>query len=183
MIFLTNKLSIVLYNKSLFFINCFGFSVMFLFSFKNYLKIFFKINLMNFFYLENHSFDLFFNYLIHKYCALKKIKSIAKDLNKIYIKKINLLGIGFKSWIFSNKQKVDFLILKIGFSFDICYFVFSGVKCICLKSTLVLFKAMNKQILHSIVNSICRIKKWKLYKNNGIFLFDKVLHLKTIKNK
>jgi hypothetical protein len=183
MIFFNNKLLIFFFNQALYFVNCFGLNKLSLFFIKRFLVLSLKSNLININIFKLYNFDLFYDFVINKHYLSKKMKDITKNFDNLHTKKISLQGIGFKSWLFSTKQKYNFLVLKIGFSFDICYFIMSGVRCICLKSTLVLFKSVNKQILFNLVNSISFVKKWNLYKNNGIFLFDKTYRSKFFKNK
>lgn len=118
-----------------------------------------------------------------KYSFYKRLNVVLSSLKKFYIQKLSLYGVGFRSWIYMNKQKLHFLLLKVGFSFDLCYFIFSNIKFLCLKPNLILLKSLNKQKTNQVAATLCNIKNWNLYKNKGIFYFDKKIVTKSVKNK
>lgn len=171
---------ICLYKKNLFIVSFNGIIFINLIFIKQFLTLLVKngfifLNLKN-----NKYFQSIFFYINIKINLFTKLRAIISKTNSFYHKKLNLLGIGFKSWVI-NKNKYNFYMLKIGFSYDLCYFIFSNIKFICLKPTLILIKSLDKKIVNQTATSLCGIKKWSLYKSKGIFYFNQKIKLKALK--
>lgn len=174
------KVLVILYKKNLFFVSFYGIIFLNLLFVKQFMFLKFK---NNFFFLQTKNcccFQFIFNCIIIKSALYVKLKNLIFKIDKLYFKKLSLLGIGFKSWVVS-KNNYNFYMLKIGFSFDLCYFVFSNVKFICLKSTLILLKSLDKQTINQTAINLCSIKKWNLYKIKGIFYFNDKIKTKILK--
>ena len=173
----------LLYKNNLYFINHIGIQPVLYFFVKRFFDLhvfdcFLELKLRNNNYIEN-----FVNIVKMKCFFYNRIKTILLNHNNFYYKKLNLQGIGFKSWVFKDNQKHNFLMLKIGFSFDVCFFVSSDIKIACLKFTTILLKGLSKQFVNHLSNFLRKIKKWSVYKNKGIFYFDSVIKIKPIVNK
>lgn len=174
------KFLIILYKKNLFFVSFYGVIFLNLLFVKQF--VFLKLK-NNFFFLQTKSctyFQFMLNCIAIKSTLYVKLKNLICKIDKLYTRKLNLLGIGFKSWLV-NKNNYNIYMLKIGFSFDLCYFVFSNVKFICLKSTLILLKSLDKQMINQTAINLCNLKKWNLYKIKGIFYFNEEIKAKSLK--
>ena len=173
----------ILYKKNLFFVNCFGIQALDYFFVKNVMYLYISFDCIEIKYNYKFFIDVFYNFVKVKQSLYEKIKLILFNFDKFHYKKLNLIGIGFRSWIFCDKRRFNFLILKAGFSFDICFFISSNIELLCLKSTVILLKGLNKQLVNQMALSLCKIKKWSVYKNKGIFYFDKLNVIKSVKSK
>ena len=160
---------------NLFFVNFLGIACVNLYFIRHFLVLFLNKTCIRLNFNCCLSFYSFFNHISVKLSFLKRILSNLSSLNTFHYKKLSLYGIGFKSWLFKNNNKYSYVILKIGFSFDICFFISSRIKILCLKPTLILIKGLNKNITNQISVNLCSIRKWNLYKNKGVFFFKKTL--------
>jgi len=94
-----------------------------------------------------------------------KLESIINGLSEFYHKKLNLVGIGFRSWCYFDKvKKCQILCIKVGFSKDILISIPSDVLVVCLKPTLILVKGVDKESVSLLACKIKSIKKPDAYK-------------------
>lgn len=114
---------------------------------------------------------------------LKLIEDISNKINKIIIEssigfsnKIMLFGIGFRSWICKNNNGFKYIVLKIGFSRDVCIKIPPLIKVTILKPTLILFKSLDKNILNQFVALLRSLKTPDCYKGKGLrYLEDNIV--------
>ena len=101
-----------------------------------------------------------------------------KQLNTLYIKKLFLLGIGFRCWIFKDYNFINFILLKLGFSRDVSLVIPLCIKLTCLKPTLIFLKSNDKLILEQFAALLCSLKKFNFYKGKGLVSSNKTFSLK-----
>lgn len=107
--------------------------------------------------------------------------AIAKTLFKIAnASKIKLLlfGVGFKSWTFKKNHDSEFIILKVGYSRDICVGIPRAIKVILLKPTLILLQSLDRTKLSQFVVLLRSLKAPDVYKGKGIRYIDETIILK-----
>jgi large subunit ribosomal protein L6 len=107
-----------------------------------------------------------------------KINKILNKSNTIFINKITLFGIGFRSWTYKVEGGFKHLILKIGFSRDLSIKIPFSVKVIILKPTLLLFKSFDKNKLNQFVAFLRSLKIPDSYKGKGLRYIEEKLVLK-----
>jgi len=113
-----------------------------------------------------------------------KLESIINGLSEFYYKKLNLVGIGFRSWCYFDKVKnCQVLCVKVGFSKDVLISIPSDVIILCLKPTLILVRGVDKDSVSLMARKIKSIKKPDAYKGKGIRYENEVIHLKPGKQK
>ena len=113
-----------------------------------------------------------------------KLESIINGLSEFYHKKLNLVGIGFRSWCYFDKEKnCQVLCVKVGFSKDVLISIPSDVIILCLKPTLILVRGVDKDSVSLMARKIKSIKKPDAYKGKGIRYENEVIHLKPGKQK
>ena len=111
-----------------------------------------------------------------KNTLVEEIKQILFVLNNPIKKKLLLFGVGFRSWVYKTKDNLSFMLLKIGFSRDMCVKIPLDVKVICLKPTLILIKGFDKVKVNQFVASIRLLKTPDPYKGKGIqFINEKLI--------
>lgn len=117
---------------------------------------------------------------------LKLVESISNEIDKTIAKnnsgftnKIMLFGIGFRSWSCKINNMFKFVVLKIGFSKDICVKIPSNIKMIVLKPTLILFKSLDKDTLNQFVAFLRSIKIPDSYKGKGLRYIKEITTLKA----
>lgn len=154
------------YKSRLFFITTFGITLIDLSMYKRFL--FFLLH--SFWFFISYKMNILssnMNYIIK--IAINFTKKIKAVINQILLdKRLKLSGLGYKSWVV-QKNKIYFLILKLGFSFDVCILALSTIQVTCLKYNLILVKSLNREQLHLFSLQIKRIAKIDQYKNKGIF--------------
>ena len=141
--------------------------------------------------LVNVSFHVDESYMKMKTSDLDKtnidlIEGIISKINKILVgsnigftNKIILFGIGFKSWAYKVANNTKYLILKIGFSKDLSIEIPSMIKIIILKSTLILFKGVDKNVLNQFVASLRLLKVPDSYKGKGLRYIEEKIVIKA----
>jgi ribosomal protein L6P/L9E len=113
-----------------------------------------------------------------------KLESIINGLSEFYHKKLNLVGIGFRSWCYFDKVKsCQVLCIKVGFSKDVLISIPGDVIILCLKPTLILVRGVDKDSVSLMTRKIKSIKKPDAYKGKGIRYENEVIHLKPGKQK
>jgi large subunit ribosomal protein L6 len=124
------------------------------------------------FYFDKKSFKL---YLLnknekYKHYYLLLVNKLIWGLYKGFTIKLNLIGIGYKVSIESNK-----LILKLGYSHDIIYTIPAGIEVSVLpkqKNITLLIFGNNHQKVNQVAAEIRNLKKPEPYKGKGIRYFD-----------
>jgi len=127
---------------------------------------------------------LFFNLLKKNALSIKNELYIAKviffkELNTLYEKKLFLFGIGFKCWFLKNYNRSSLILLKLGFSRDICLVIPLAIRLVCLKPTLIFLKSNNKVMLEQFAARLCLLKKLNQYKGKGVLNVNKNIVLKV----
>lgn len=93
--------------------------------------------------------------------------------------KIMLFGIGFRSWTCKTNNGLRCLILKIGFSRDVCIKIPPIIKVTILKPTLILFKSLDKNILNQFIAYLRSLKAPDSYKGKGLRYTEEKIVLKA----
>jgi len=109
--------------------------------------------------------------------CLMKIQQVILTLHNPIKKKLLLFGVGFRSWVvYTAKNNTRYILLKIGFSRDVCIKVPLNIKIICLKPTLILIKGLNNVKVNQFVACIRSLKVPDPYKGKGIqFINEKII--------
>ena len=128
---------------------------------------------------------VYFNKYLKK-CIYKKsfytlkINNLLNNLNLIYRRKLIVFSIGFKFWCL-KKKNVHLIMLKIGYSNDICIEIPKSLILICLKPSLILVKSFDLSKLTQFISFLRLLKKPDSYKGKGIRYLDEKIILKTNK--
>jgi len=113
-----------------------------------------------------------------------KLESLINGLSTLHYKKLNLVGIGFRAWIYFDKYKnCQVLSIKLGFSRDVLIFVPSNIIILCLRSTLILIKGIDKEEVSQIARYIKLINASDSYKGKGVRYENEMIHIKPGKQK
>lgn len=110
----------------------------------------------------------------------KKINQILFGLDHHFFCLISLFGLGFKFEKLTNK---NILLMKLGYSHDISFFVPSFVQVINLKENRLLLSSVSKDFLIGFAKSIQKYKFPDNYKKKGIFVKSQLFCLKKVKKK
>lgn len=95
-----------------------------------------------------------------------------------FSKKINLVGIGFRSWtVFENNKK--FLIVKTSLSKDCIFYIPKTLDVFCLNPTTIFITGITRADVNSFVLLLKTIKKPNFYKQKGIFLENEIVKTKV----
>jgi large subunit ribosomal protein L6 len=106
-----------------------------------------------------------------------KAKSLLKTFNSLmnqsfqgvllnYRIVLKLVGVGFRSLL--KKELENKLVLKLGFSHDICLKIPNDLEILCPKSNVILIIGSNKQKVFNFASIIQKYKKPEPYKGKGI---------------
>jgi ribosomal protein L6P/L9E len=113
-----------------------------------------------------------------------KIESVLNGLRTFYIKKLSLVGIGFRAWsYFDNDKNCQILSIKVGLSRDVLISIPSDVIILCLKPTLILIKGVDKDAVSLLACQIRSIKTPDVYKGKGIRYENEIVNIKPGKQK
>ena len=113
---------------------------------------------------------------------IAKVNKTIINLTAIKKKKLVLFGIGFKCWVYKDKNNMEHIALKVGFSRDICVKIPFMIKVISLKPTLVLFKSLDIIKLTQFVAFLRSLKVPDIYKGKGIQYANEKIVLKIGKH-
>ena len=102
------------------------------------------------------------------------IKQILLETSVILHKKLELVGVGYRSFI----DKENLLYFKLGFSHFIVFKVPLTLKTICFKSTNVCFFGNSLQEITQLISKIRSYKKPEPYKGKGILYKNEKIILK-----
>nr|YP_009476720.1 ribosomal protein L6 [Proteomonas sulcata]AVM81213.1 ribosomal protein L6 [Proteomonas sulcata] len=108
----------------------------------------------------------------------KVLDSILKNVNKYYFIKLNLSGIGFRSWVYFDSNKQQILIIKIDLAKDLRFIIPKSVTVFCLNPTLILIRGIKKDDVKALALKIKLARKTDNYKGKGIFLENEEKRLK-----
>lgn len=110
--------------------------------------------------------------------------SILHGLKAFYVKKLMLVGIGFRCWsYFDHVKNCQSLVIKLGLSNDVLIFLPPGVIVFCLRPTLIVIMGVSKDIVSLVVAQIRSIKVSDPYKGKGIRCEGELVRLKPGKQK
>lgn len=113
-----------------------------------------------------------------------KLEYVINGLKTFYHKKLNLIGIGFRAWLYFDKIKnCQVLSIKVGLSRDVLIFVPSDVVILCLRPTLILIKGIDKEAVSLLASQIKSIKIPDAYKGKGIRYENEIIQIKPGKQK
>lgn len=112
-----------------------------------------------------------------------RLRCSIQGLDDFYFRKLNLIGIGFRSWIVFDKNGKKMLMLKFGFSKHIIFTIPKQVIIICLRPTLILIKGPNKKLTNLVAARIRFLKRLDIYKGKGVFYENENITLKIGKQK
>lgn len=103
----------------------------------------------------------------HKF--LYQIKVGFNSLNELSKRKLLLFGTGFRCWVLRKQNNSrDHILLRLGFSKDICFIVPLYIKIICLRTNFFILKSYNKVKLHNFITLLQSARQLNNYKNKGI---------------
>jgi len=105
------------------------------------------------------------------------IKNIINGITVGYKKKLIIKGVGYKVYL-----KEDFLLVKIGYSHDIIYFIPKKVRIVCLENEIEVISC-DKKLVGQVCHEIKNIRKIDIYKGKGIKLSNEKIILKQGKKK
>lgn len=113
-----------------------------------------------------------------------KLESLINGLSTFHYKKLNLVGIGFRGWVYFDKSRnCQILSIKLGFSRDVLIFIPSNIIILCLRSTLILIKGIDKEEVSQIARYIKLIKVPDSYKGKGVRYENEIIFIKPGKQK
>ena len=105
-------------------------------------------------------------------------------LKTFYVKKLVLIGIGFRCWsYFDQVKKCQVLVIKLGLSKDVLIFLPSEVLVFCLRPTLIVIMGFSKEIVSLVVAQIRLIKVSDPYKGKGVRCEGELVTLKPGKQR
>jgi large subunit ribosomal protein L6 len=106
------------------------------------------------------------------------ITNIIKGVNQGFIKKLQLVGIGYKAKIENNK-----LILNLGFSHPIEYIIPDGISINLIKPTLINIIGNNYNQVTQVASTLRTFKRPEPYNGKGIKYLNEKIVLKEKKKK
>ena len=109
----------------------------------------------------------------------KKIIILFLGLTTNYIRRLELVGVGYRALV----EKSSKLVLKVGFSHNICFKIPKNTNIFCPKETLIILKSPSKDSLGHFISQVQNSKKPDSYKNKGILRCEKILNKKKFKKK
>jgi len=113
-----------------------------------------------------------------------KLEALINGLYVFHYKKLNLVGIGFRAWVYFDKFKnCQVLSIKLGLSRDVLIFVPLNIIVLCLRSTLILIKGIDKEEVSQMARHIRLIKSPDSYKGKGVRYENETIHIKPGKQK
>lgn len=103
--------------------------------------------------------------------ARNRIKNMVIGVSDGFVKRIEVTGVGFRASVDGRM-----LILYLGFSHEIRYFIPEGVSVVAEKPTLLVISGYDKQIVGQVCSEIRHFRKPEPYKGKGImFEGEKIL--------
>lgn len=118
---------------------------------------------------ENHN-EKFFS---------EKITKLFNGVNNHHYVKLNLTGIGFRSWVYFDSNQNQILIVKIDLSKDLKFIIPRSVTVFCLTPTLIFIRGIQKDDVKSLALKIKQTRKVDNYKGKGIFFEGETKRLKA----
>jgi ribosomal protein L6P/L9E len=135
-------------------------------------------NIKSYIILDKNYVKIFTNYIKNDLTFYQQLNSITNGVFNFFIKKLNLVGIGFKAWVTINKNKQKILTLKFGFSKNIILKISKEVLIFCLRPNLIIVKGPNKKITTFVAAQIRLLKRINVYKGKGILYENEFVQLK-----
>jgi large subunit ribosomal protein L6 len=110
--------------------------------------------------------------------------SSVSGLKTFYVKKLILVGIGFRCWSYFDQIKnCQVLVIKLGLSKDVLIFLPSEVLVFCFWPTLIVIMGFSKEIVSLVVAQIRSIKVSDPYKGKGVRCEGELVALKPGKQR
>ncbi|ABD45949.1 50S ribosomal protein L6 [Neorickettsia sennetsu] len=106
------------------------------------------------------------------------LNNIACGLRKKFQRRLVLNGVGYKAEV-----RGRYLILYLGYTHNIKYFIFDAVSITAVKPTELLVESSDKHVLGLVVSDLCSLRRYDPYKGKGIFPSDVVMPRKEAKKK
>jgi len=106
------------------------------------------------------------------------INNMVIGVTKGFIKKLNLVGIGYRV---SIKERI--VTLSLGFSHLIDYILPSDIIAECPNQNEILLKGLNKQLVGKVAADLRSYRQPEPYKGKGIFYSDEIIRIKETKKK
>jgi len=106
------------------------------------------------------------------------INNIVKGLDKLFEKKIEFVGVGYRAAV--SGQKLE---MKLGFSHDVVVEIPEGIKVAAEKPTLLSFKCADNQKLGNFLRKIQLYRKPEPYKGKGLIIDNQYVYRKEGKKK
>jgi ribosomal protein L6P/L9E len=107
------------------------------------------------------------------------IQNLLYGINYLFSKKLIFVGIGFKTWVKVLNNKGKILLLKIGFSEDLCISVPKNIIIFPIKHTFLLIRGLEKKKVEQFSSLIKSYKKPEKYKGKGILYKNEIIFLKV----
>ena len=104
-------------------------------------------------------------------------KSIA-GLEKLFSKKIDLVGVGYKASVEGKK-----LVMQLGFSHDVVYDIPADIKITCEKPTTIVVQGADAQRVGQVVRELQVHRKPEPYKGKGLIIQGQYVYRKEGKKK
>nr|YP_009476616.1 ribosomal protein L6 [Chroomonas placoidea]AVM81109.1 ribosomal protein L6 [Chroomonas placoidea] len=96
------------------------------------------------------------------------ITNLIEGVHFFFSKKLLLVGIGLRAWIKTLKNNQKVLLIKVGFSEDLCIKIPKSFLVFSLRSNLLLIRGLNKEKINQFAGFVRLHKKPKPYKGIGI---------------
>ena len=109
--------------------------------------------------------------------TLKAIKILISESSTVIYKKINLVGVGYRSFDVEKYEK-QLLLLKLGYSHPIYFKVPNNLNISCLKFTKLFISGTSYQSINLAISSLKKIKLPEPYKGKGILRENESITLK-----
>lgn len=106
------------------------------------------------------------------------LNNMISGLKKKFQRKLLLNGVGYKAEV-----RGRYLILYLGYTHNIKYFLSESVSVTPIKPTELLIESTDKHVLGLVVSDLCSLRKYDPYKGKGIFPSDAVMPRKEAKKK
>lgn len=98
-----------------------------------------------------------------------------------FVKKLQLVGIGYRAYIDENNSKI--INLMIGFSHTVNYVLPEFVKAKCINQTEIILTSANKQLVGQVAANLRAIRPPEPFKGKGIRYFNEIIRIKDTKKR
>lgn len=101
-----------------------------------------------------------------------------KGLTEVFVKKLNLVGVGYKASIQGNS-----LVLQLGYSHDIIFEIPTDVKITCENPTTIVVSSANNQRVGEIIRNLQKFRPPEPYKGKGVIIDGQFVYRKEGKKR